>query len=121
MASARSCSARAARQIPQVPQDQGQVVQARGDVGVIRAVGGLVDGQRAFLQRPGLRRIPQVPQDQGQVVQVGGDVGVVRAVGGLIDGQRPFCSGRASSGSPRSRRIRARLFRSVATSGWSGP
>ena len=51
---------------------------------------GLLDGQRAFLQRPGPLRIPQVLQDLGQVVQAGGDGGVVRAVGGLGDGQRAF-------------------------------
>ena len=107
--------------LPQVLQDQGQVVQAGGDVGVVRAVGGLGDGQRAFLQRPGPLRMPQVLQDRGQVVQVGGDVGVVRAVGGLMMASARSCSGRAPSGCPRSCRIMARLLRSVATSGWSGP
>ena len=56
MARARSCSGRAACQLPQVPQDQGEVVQAGGDVGVVGAVGGLVDGQGPFQQRPGLRQ-----------------------------------------------------------------
>ena len=87
---ARVLAAAGPLRLPQVPQDQGQVVQGGGDVGVVRAVGGLGDGQRAFLQRPGPLRLPQVPQDQGQVVQASGDVGVVRAVGGLGDGQRTF-------------------------------
>ena len=110
------------RRLAQVLQDQGQVVQADGDVGVVRAVGGLGDGQGAFLQRPGLRQLAQVPQDQGQVVQVGGD-----GRGGP-GRRRPrsmararSCSGRAAAGRPRSCRIRARLFRRVATVGWSGP
>ena len=90
MARARSCSGRASSGCPRSRRIVGQVVQVGGDLGVVRAVGGLVDGQGAFLQRPGLRRLAQVLQDLGQVVQAGGDVGVVRAVGGLGDGQGAF-------------------------------
>ena len=43
---------------PQVPQDRGQVTQVAADVGVVRAVNGLIDGQRPFLQRPGPRQLP---------------------------------------------------------------
>ena len=90
MASARSCSGRAASGCPRSCRIWARLFRSAGDVGVVGAVGGLVDGQRPFLQRPGRLRLPQVPQDQGQVVQAGGDVGVVGAVGGLVDGQRPF-------------------------------
>ena len=78
------------RRIPRSRRISGQVVQDGGDVGVIRAVNGLIDAQRPFLQRPGLRQIPQVMQDLGQVVQVAGDGGVIRAVNRLIDAQRPL-------------------------------
>ena len=61
------------------PAGSGEVVQVGGDVGVVGSVGGFVDGQGPFWQRPGRGRLTQVPQDQGEVVQVGGDVGVVRA------------------------------------------
>ena len=171
-----------------------------------RAVGRLVDGQRPFVQRPGLRRLPQVPQDRGPgcsgrwrrrggpgrrpphrwpapvLAAAGPPAGCprscriwpgcsggwrrrggpgrrrprrwpapVRAAAGPPGrspgpaGSGPGCSGRwrrrggpgrrpprsmasarsgsgrASAGCPRSCRIRARLFRPVATSGWSGP
>jgi hypothetical protein len=45
-------------QLPQVLQDEGEAVQAGGDVGVVGAVGGLGDGQGPFGQRPGLSRLP---------------------------------------------------------------
>ena len=109
-------------QIPQVPQDQGQVVQADGDVGVVRAISGLIDGQCAFLQRPGPLRLPQVPQDQGQVAS-----GPGRRRGGRDRGRPRRWPGHALAAAgpppaaPGPAGSAARLFRQVATSGWSGP
>ena len=57
---------------------------------MVGAVGGLGDGQGAFLQRPGLLGLAQVPQDRREAVQARCDVGVVGAVGGLGDGQGAF-------------------------------
>ena len=59
-----------------------------GDLGVVRAVAPLMDGQRAAIQRLGLPRPVGVPQQRRQVFEANGDVGVVRAVAPLIDGQR---------------------------------
>ena len=39
------------------------------DVGVVGAVGGLVDGQGPLEQRPGAGQVAQVPQDQAEVVE----------------------------------------------------
>ena len=61
-----------------------------GDSGVVGSVGGLVDGQGALQQRPGVLRLAEVPQDQGEVAQADGDSGVVGSVGGLVDGQGAF-------------------------------
>ena len=80
-----------------------------------------VDGQRAFLQRPGLLRLPQVPQDRGQVVQAGGDGGVVRAVGGLGDGQRAFLQRPGPLRLPQVPQDQGQVVQVGATSGWSGP
>ena len=60
MARARSASGRASSGCTQVLQDAGEVVQPDGDVGVVGAVGGLVDGQGPLGQRPGLSRLTQV-------------------------------------------------------------
>ena len=122
MASARSCSGRAPAGSPRSRRIVARLFRSSADVGVVRAVGGLADGQRAFLQRPGPRQIPQVPQDQGQVVQAGwrrrGGPGrrrprrwparVLAAAGPPPDPPGPAGSGPGCSGGWR-------------RSGWSGP
>ena len=91
-------------------------------MGVVGAVGGLVDGQRAFLQRPGLLRLTQVPQDRGEVVQGGGDIGVVGAVGGLVDGQRAFLQRPGLLRLPQVPQDRGEVVQGAwRRAGWSGP
>jgi hypothetical protein len=51
------------RQIPQLPQDRGQVVQIGGDGGVVRALGGLIDGAGDLLA-PGRRSPVQDEEDE---------------------------------------------------------
>ena len=58
----------------------GQVVEVGGDVGMVRAVGPLVDRQRPPHQRLGLGQAVRGLQQRRQVVEVAGDVGMVRAV-----------------------------------------
>ena len=59
MASAVLAAAGPRPPAPPGPAGSGPGCSAGGDVGVVRAVGGLGDGQRAFLQRPGPLRIPR--------------------------------------------------------------
>ena len=68
-------------------QQQRQVVEACGDVGMLGAVTGLVDGQGAAHQRLRLRQAIGVLQQLRQVIEVDGDVGMLSAVTGLVDGQ----------------------------------
>ena len=56
MARARSASGRAAAEITEITQDQGEVVQGGADGGMLGPVGGFGDGQRAFGQRAGRGR-----------------------------------------------------------------
>ena len=90
MARARSASGRASPGCPRSRRMRARLLRSDGDIGVVRAVGGFVDGQGPLGQRPGLGQLPQVSQDEGEVAQVGGDIGVVRAVGGFVDGQGPL-------------------------------
>ena len=60
-------------------QQRRQVVEADGDVGVVRAVAALVDRQGPAVERLGLGQAVGVLEQLRQVVEVGGDVGVVRA------------------------------------------
>ena len=68
--------------------NRGQVVEADGDVGVVRSEALLVDGERAAHQRLGLAKPVRGLEQLGQVVEAAGDVGVVRSEALLVDGQR---------------------------------
>ena len=92
-----------------------------GDVRVFGPVGLLVDGQRAAHQRLGLRQPVRGLEQLSQVVEACGDVRVFGAVGLLVDGQPRRISGSASASRFVSCSNDARLLRSLATSGWSGP
>ena len=98
MARARSASGRASRRLPQVPQDEGEVVQADGDVGVVGAVGGLGDGQGPFGQRPGLGQ-------PGMDLQVGG--GAIQQPGSSAPAASCAGPGRRRSGWSRPARAAA--------------
>ena len=89
---------------------------------MIRAEGLLPDRQRALVERLGLRVLALVVVQLREVVQARGHIGMIRAEGLLPDRQRALVErlglrvlalGIGSSA--------ARLFRLVATSGWSGP
>ena len=62
MRSARSIALPRPRQVPQVLQHRAQVADADGHGGMVGAVGGLVDAQRALELRPRPRQVPQVVQ-----------------------------------------------------------
>ena len=52
-----------------------QVIEANGDLGVVLAVGLLVDGQGAAHQRLGLRQPVRGLEQRSQVIEICGDSG----------------------------------------------
>ena len=67
---------------------QREVVEADGDVGVVRPEALLVDCERAAIERLGLGEPVGVLQQLGQVVEASGDIGMVRPEALLVDGKR---------------------------------
>ena len=108
MARARSASGRARGQITQIAQDQGEVVQAGADGGVLGPVGGFGDGQGAF-GSAGRGEITETAQDPGEGVHVDADVGVLGPVGGFGDGQGAFGQRAGRGEITEIRRITARV------------
>ena len=99
-----------------------QVVEVDGDVGVLGAEARLVDGQRAAHQRLGLGQPVRGLEQLRQVVEVGWRRWGARARSSASS----MASARRISGSASASRFvawsnTARLLRSVATLGWSGP
>ena len=69
-----------------VLQQLGEVVEASSDLGMVGAVGFLVDGQRAAHEGLGLGEAVGGLQQTGEVVEGDGDIRMVRTVGLLVDG-----------------------------------
>ena len=107
--------------VPLRLQQQRQVVQAVGGVGVAHAQRRLADGQGLLVEGPGGGVVPLRLQQHRQVVQAGGGVGVVLRPAPACGWPGPARRGawrRRSPPGPAS--SAARLFRLVAVSGWCG-
>ena len=76
------------RPVAQLGTQEGQVVEADGDIGMIRAEALLEDGECAAHQRLGLGEPVGFLQQRGQVVEAIGDVGMLGAEALLVDGER---------------------------------
>src|SRR5437773_426700 len=69
-------------------QQHGVVLEQRGDLGVVRAVAPLADGEGAPVERLGLAELALLAAEFGQVVEALRQLGVVRPEGLLVDGER---------------------------------
>ena len=68
--------------------EPGEVVEANGNFGVIRAQGFFPDRQRAFIEWLGFGVAALVAMEPGKVIEASGNRGVIRAQGFFSDRQR---------------------------------
>ena len=71
-------------------QDEAEVTDDDGYVGMVRAIGIFVDLQRPLEVFLCSLQVSHILQDEGEVIDVPGYVGMVRAVGNFIDLQHPL-------------------------------
>lgn len=68
--------------------EPGEVGERDGDIGVVFAEEGLLNGERARVERLGLAVEPLVRIEAGEVAKGDGDIGGVFAEGGFLNGAR---------------------------------
>ena len=87
MATARLYKARPARAVRGQKQF-GKIPEVARDIGMIRSVARLVDGQRTPVQRLGFRETFPFVEESGEVVEADRQMGVIRGIARLVDLER---------------------------------